>query len=207
MKKNHLKILKNIFLISLVVLSTGCGDDEDVKEETISSDFVSGVEGWEIEGDAKGSQGVIPNFSEINGVGNSGYIYAIDDATDGVWYFLAPSKYLGDKSKFFNGKIEFYLIQDSLMADQFDDNDLIIEGVSGKKIIYKHENYPTQTWTKYQIKLNSDSQWVDENGDIASDENIKAILSNITKIMIRGEFEDGLDTGGLDGFKFIKQSS
>jgi len=205
MKKNHLKILKNIFLISLVILSTGCGDDdEETKETTISSDFVSDVDGWRIEGDAKGSQGVIPNFSEINGVGNSGYIYAKDDATGGVWYFIAPSKYHGDQSKFFNGKIECYLIQDSNMVNQFNNDDLIIQGVSGKKIIYKHENYPTKTWTKYQINLNSDSQWVNENGDIASDEEIKTVLSDITKIMLRGEFEDGEDTGGLDGFKFIK---
>ena len=205
MKKNHLKILKNIFLISLVILSTGCGDDdEETKETTISSDFVSDVDGWRIEGDAKGSQGVIPNFSEINGVGNSGYIYAKDDATGGVWYFIAPSKYHGDQSKFFNGKIECYLIQDSNMVNQFNNDDLIIQGVSGKKIIYKHENYPAKTWTKYQINLNSDSQWVDENGNITSDENIKTVLSNITKIMIRGEFEDGEDTGGLDGFKFMK---
>jgi len=204
MKKNHFEVLKKIFLITLVVLSTGCGDDDKkVKETIISSDFVSGVDDWKIEGDAKGSEGVIPNFSEINGVGNSGYIYAKDDATGGTWYFIAPSKYHGNKSEFFNGKLEFYLIQDSNMANQFKDDDLIIDGVSGKKILYNHDNYPNKTWTKYQINLNSDSQWVNENGDIASDEEIKNVLSNITKIMLRGEFEDGEDTGGLDGFKFL----
>jgi len=205
MNNFKLQIFKTIFLALLILIYTGCGDDDEkVKETSDSSDFISGVDGWKIEGDAKGSEGLIPNFSEINGLGNSGYIYAKDDATGGIWYFVAPSKYYGDKSKFFNGKIEFYLIQDSNIANQFNANDIIIEGTSGKKIVYKHNNYPAKTWTKYQINLNSDSQWVDENGNIASDDTIKSILSNITKLMIRGEFEDGQDTGGLDGFKFLK---
>ena len=206
MKNLRFKIFKILLSALIVTLSIGCGDsdDEEVKETINSSDFISGVDGWKIEGDAAGSTGVIPNFSEMNGVGDSGYIYAKDDATGGVWYFVAPSKYHGDRSKFFNGKLEFYLIQDSNIANQFSANDIIIEGSSGEKIVYKHEAYPAKTWTKYEVSLSTDSQWLDKDGDIASDEKIKTVLSNITKIMIRGEFEDGEDTGGLDGFKFIK---
>jgi len=205
MKYLKFQVFKTLYFILIVVLLVGCAetiDEENTKETSSSSNFISGVDNWTIEGDAEGEIGVIPNFSKMNGVGNSGYIYATDDATDGVWYFVAPPKYHGDKSKFFNGKLEFYLIQDSIMKDQFSDKDVVIEGESSEKIVYKHKNYPTKSWTKYEINLNTNSHWLDENGDIASNTKIKTVLSNITKIMIRGEFEDGEDIGGLDGFKF-----
>ena len=212
----NLGSLKSLLISAVLVAMSACGDDCNSDPNNVagdtgsntetsnSSDFVTGVDGWTIEGDAKGGTGVIPNFSEINGVGNSGYIYAKDDVTGGVWYFVAPSKYHGDKSTLFNGKIEFYLIQDSSMTNQFDANDVIIEGTGGEKLILKHESYPTNSWTQYKINLNTDSQWLDENNNIASDEKIKRVLSIVSKIMIRGEFEDGEDTGGLDGFKFIE---
>lgn len=211
--KNFKSKVLNILLFTLIsILLFGCGESTDEKdndnktEETSnSSDFISGVDDWTIEGDAEGGRGLIPNFSAMNGVDNSGYIYAKDDVAGGVWYFVAPSKYRGDKSIFFNGKIKFYLIQDSDMSNQFTAKDVIIENISGEKIVYTHEAYPAITWTKYEINLNTDSQWLDENGDIASDEKIKDTLSNISKLMIRGEFESGIDTGGLDGFKFLKQ--
>ena len=209
MKKNEFKYY---LLFPLIFFIIGCGggkanDEESTVETDNSSDFITGVDGWKIVGDAKGSTGVIPNFSEINGVGDSGYIYAKDDVTGGVWYFLAPSKYHDDKSKFFNGKLEFYLIQDSRLANQFKDEDIIIQGASEEKIIFKHESFPTKSWTKYQILLNSKSNWLDEVGNAASNEKIKKILSHVTSIMIRGEFETGADTGGLDGFKFIEGNS
>jgi hypothetical protein len=199
---------------SSMMILTACGgggssttDPVPAEETEIISDFATGVDGWKIEGDGQGSTGVIPNFSELNGVGNSGYIYAEDDVTGGVWYFVAPSKFYGDKTAFFNGKIEFYLIQDSAMSNQFFYEDIIIEGTSGQKIIYNFENYPTKEWTKYEINLNTDSQWLDEVGTPISDDMIKSILSDITKIMIRGEFESGSDTGGLDGFQFVKSAT
>jgi len=171
---------------------------------SISSVFISDVNGWTIEGDAQGVEGVIPNFSQTNGVENSGYIYAKDDASGGTWYFIAPDKYSGDLSKFIDGKLEFYLKQESNIKKQFEDNDIIIEGLLGEKIVYNYELYPTKEWTKYEIDFNVDSLWIDENNDTASNEKIESILSNITKIMIRGEFEDGPDIGGLDEFRLFK---
>jgi len=218
MKNKKEKLLNALFIPLISVAIIGCSETKEEEdkgssaETSNSSDFVTGVDGWTIEGDAKGGAGTIPNFSELNGVGDSGYIYAKDDGTGIAWFFVAPSKYHGDKSTFFNGKVEFYLIQDSNMANQFgaDDivgaDDVIIEGTDGEKIILQHESYPTKSWTQYQINLNTDSQWLDENKNIASNEKIKRVLSIVSKVMIRGEFEDGEDTGGLDGFKFIEGS-
>jgi len=207
-KKENLLNALFISLISVAIIGCSETTEEEDKgsstETSNSSDFITGVDEWTIEGDAKGGTGIIPNFSEINGVGNSGYIYAKDDVAGGVWYFVAPSKYHGDKSALFNGKVEFYLIQDSSLANQFDADDIIIEGTAGEKIVLKHESYPTKSWTQYQVSLNTDSQWLDENNNIASNEKIKSVLSIVSKVMIRGEFETGEDTGGLDGFKFIE---
>jgi len=209
--KSKTENILNVLLASLIsLIAIGCTDDRDeeaAEETSNSSEFLTGVDGWTIEGDAEGGTGVIPNFSEINGVGNSGYIYAKDDVAGGVWYFVAPSKYHGDKTIFFDGKVEFYLIQDSSMQDQFFADDLLIEGVAGERIALRFDSYPKENWTKYQFFLSSKSQWRDESDNIASNNKIKRVLSSVSKIMIRGEFEDGPDTGGLDGFQLIEDNS
>jgi len=202
-----MKFSKKYLIISIILLlqfsMASCTFQIDGGEKEDSSEFIDGVDGWRIEGDAKGDTGVIPNFSPIKGLDDSGYIYAIDDAVGGVWYFVAPSKYLGNKSEYFNGKLEFWLIQDSEMKKQFDDEDLIIKGDNGEMITYKHETYPTKEWTHYEVTLGGD-KWLDEKGEIATEEKIKKVLTNVTKLMIRGEFEDGNDTGGLDGVHLLK---
>jgi len=203
---NKFGIGKYFLILLLAIVTFSCKDDDEpeiIQETPNSSQFINGVDKWTIEGDGQGGEGIIPNFSPIEGLNNSGYIYANDNVTGGVWYFVAPNKYHGNKSEFMNGKIEFWLIQDSAMTNLFDDSDIIIEGENNKKIIHFHTAAPTDIWTAYSINLDSTGVWMYE-GQEATNEQIQNILSNISKISIRGEFESGEDTGGLDGFSFIK---
>lgn len=196
-----------IFTLSLILFGCPCSIIPDNPTETPdSSDFISGVDGWTIEGDAQGGSGVIPEFSDKDGLDNSGYIYAKDDVAGGVWYFVAPDKYLGNKSSFFNGMIKYWLIQKSARINQFLSPDVVIEGGTNEKIVINLpiESFPDTVWTKYQFTFNESDVWVDENNQKATNQKIKNVLKNITKLKIRGEFEEGTDTGGLDGFILIK---
>jgi len=196
-----------ILTMSLVLFGCPCSIiDEPIEETENTTDFISGADGWTIEGDAHGGEGLIPEFSDVNGLDNSGYIFAKDDVAGGVWYFVAPEKYLGNKSAFFNGMMRYWLIQKSARTYQFLREDVIIEGISNERIVINlpMENFPDTIWTKYQFTFNESEAWVDENNQAATNQKIKSVLSNVTKLKIRGEFEGGPDTGGLDGFALIK---
>ncbi|MDP1815349.1 MAG: laminin B domain-containing protein [Leadbetterella sp.] len=189
--------------LSLILFS--CVKQEESVESPNGSEFLDGTDQWKIEGDAQGGETLDPFYSPIEGLDNSGYVYATDDVTGGVWYFVAPSKFRGNKSAYFNGTMEFWLIQKSALSNQFYDDDIIIEGGANGKLIYSHSSYPGTSWTFYQIVLNSSDNWLDENGNKATDAKIQSVLSGISKLSIRGEFETGSDTGGLDSFAFEAQ--
>jgi hypothetical protein len=192
-----------VFLTALTMALSGasCTDTGSQTPSEIVSDFTDGTDGWMIEGDA---QMVEPEHSGDGGVGDSGYIFARDNVTGGVWYFVAPSKHIGNKSAFFNGTMRFYLLQISAQVDQFNAKDVIIDGGAHGMIHCYHAVYPGSNWTLYEIPLNEGGQWLNEDETPATSETIKNVLSNVQKLSIRGEFESGSDTGGLDSFSYMK---
>lgn len=164
-----------------------------------NTEFMGGAEGWVIEGDANQTDA---EYSDSLGLDNSGYIFAKDNVTGGVWYFVAPSEYLGDRTKFFNGYIQFYLIQESALSNQFNEKDVIIDGGEQGMLIAYFDTYPGLEWTYYKLYLNESGGWYNELGFLATDREVQNVLSNIEKLSIRGEYESGPDTGGLDSFSF-----
>ncbi len=200
---------KSLILIMVLAIAS-CGKDDEqviVKVPAINSDFDSGNDEWKIEGDANGGQvtDINPEFSSADGVDNSGHIFAVDDVAGGVWYFVAPSKYRGNKSEYFGGVLQYYLRQSSIDS-QFDADDIIIETANNEAIIYHYPTgtFPNVEWIKYDVRLDESAEWVDLTGQPVSNDQIKAALSNIVKLRIRGEFRSGQDTGRLDSFSFLK---
>ncbi|GAA0878114.1 hypothetical protein GCM10009119_10820 [Algoriphagus jejuensis] len=172
------------------------------QEVKVSSDFAVDADGWKIIGDGQGGSNLFASYSPFKGLDDSGYIYAKDYVTGGVWYFLAPDKYSGDKSGFYGGEISFWLIQKSNMNNQFKSKDIILKG-NGLEIFYYHDSFPGLDWTSYSVKLDESAAWYIETNKLASKDQIKSVLANITSVMIRGEFQTGADTGGLDQFEFL----
>ena len=200
------KLLLGIFVISVIAFSACEEEEEEQKEEgSDSSDFIENADGWTITGDAQGGSNIEASYSPFEGLDNSGYIYADDDVAGGVWYFVAPDKFMGDQSEFVGGKLSFYLIQKSALSDQFKSKDVIIEGGNNQEIYYYHESYPDTTWTHYEISLNTSAGWMNSSNTDASASEIQSVLSNVQRLWIRGEFETGPDTGGMDKFQFIKE--
>jgi hypothetical protein len=202
--RNIKKLLLGIFVISVITFSA-CEEEEKQKEEDInSSDFNEDANGWKIAGDAQGGSNIEASYSPFEGLDNSGYIYADDDVAGGVWYFVAPDKFMGDQSAFIGGKLSFYLIQKSALSDQFKSKDVIIKGGNNQEIYYYHESYPDTTWTHYEINLDTTAGWMNSSDTDANASEIHSVLSDVQSLWIRGEFESGPDTGGLDKFQFIE---
>jgi hypothetical protein len=88
-----------------------------------------------------------------------GYISATDDVSGGVWYFSAPKKFM-DRLKNKYGKVLKFSLKQSGTTNQFDADDLILEG-GGLILHYDTENNPGINWTKYRVSLNA-SKWLKE---------------------------------------------
>lgn len=202
--KHRIKFLKPLFLgVLSLMLFTGCNSNDYI----IKSEFATNTEDWTITGDAQG------DFSEASyaaeGGVTDGYIYADDDVQGGVWYFTAPDTYLGNKNEFYGATLKFSLLQDSKMSRQFVSDDIIFKN-GNDQITYVHDkkDYPGKEWTDYSVKISADNGWFKGGYNskvMATEADIKAILSNITQFSIRGEFETGPDTGALDNVIITKK--
>ena len=167
----------------------------------VNTGFENDAAGWKIVGDAQGGY-IEPNYMKSGGVSN-GYIYAKDDVAGGVWYFAAPSSYLGNKSNYFGTTLRYSLFQRITgSANPFENKDVIFK--SGDRMIYFQMNkteHPRSAWTHYAVQIKANSGWKNQNGNIATEAEMRNVLSNVTEFWIRGEFQTGADEGGLDNVR------
>ncbi len=181
-------------------LLVGCGGNEGLEGKSVSG-FTMGTDDWLITGDANSSS-VKPDF---NGTGGNpdGLISAKDEATGGVWFFVAPAKYLGDNKQVAGMNLRFDLKVDATPTRPFDDVDVKLEG-GGVTLVYDTPNNPVGgTWTSYVVPLKA-SGWKVKSltGAAATDADLNTVLANTTALWIRGEFNTGPDTGYLDNVRW-----
>ena len=179
---------KILIIVAFLILNSA-------NAQQITSAFNTDADGWIVIGDATSA---VPNY--LNEGGNpGGYVSADDTATGGVWYWSAPAKFLGDQSTSLGKNLSFDLKQ-SAITSQFDDIDVSISNGSTTIVLDLADN-PGIDWTSYSVTLDMSTLWKIDNiitGEIATSEQILAVLSNIISLKIRGEYVSGSDTGGLD---------
>jgi hypothetical protein len=163
---------------------------------TTSSDFTGGDEGWLILGDAQGGRGE-PDFVASGG-NAGGHVSADDDVQGGVWFFQAPASYHGNYSGALGNTFTFDLKQSSLNS-QFDAIDVSMMG-GGLTIVADAGSNPGTDWTAYSIVLGTSAGWTLDAlaGTAATEADILTVLTDLSDILIRGEYVSGADTGGLD---------
>jgi hypothetical protein len=187
-------------------------DDAGSPQVAPSSGFDKDAEGWTIVGDAQGET-VKPDF---NGMGGNpgGLITAKDDVTGGTFYFVAPSKYLGDQSKAYAKRLEFDLKTTSLNVP-FKAYGVMLSG-GGVTVIamLPSDPDPIDTWKSYAFVLDATGGWkVVAGTDITADQSfsdapaagerdLRSVLGALTTFRIRGEFNTGADEGSLDNVHF-----
>jgi hypothetical protein len=160
------------------------------------STFDSGAEGWTVIGGAQ-SRSATPDFIPTGG-NPGGYISANGDVPGSVRYWQAPPKFLGNASSAYGKALNFDLRQ-SMTDDQFDGEDVVLEG-GGLKLVYDAPYNPGTNWTAYAIPLIETAGWKKDtlNGPAPTPAEIQAVLTSLTLLQIRGDYRSGVDTGDLD---------
>ena len=161
---------------------------------SVTSTFDSGDDGWWVWADAQ-SGSTTPNWFGSGG-NPGGYLSADDDVVGGLdWFWRAPDKFHGDFSGAYGKTLTFDLVQ-SGQGMQFDDDDDVILVGGGISLDYNLASNPGMTWTPYSVPL-SETGWTNV-GMPVTQQVMMTVLSSLTDLLIRGEYINGPDTGGLD---------
>ncbi len=160
------------------------------------SDFNTDSEGWLVAGDSASAS---PTYFATGG-NPTGFVRGTDLAVGGVWTWDAPAKFLGDKS----GSYGFPLTYDLRMRGNgslFDDSDVTLNGGGLSLHFDQTASVPADVaWTSYSVVLSESAPWRvgSLSGPIATQADVQAVLTNLTRLQIRGEFITGPDNGDLD---------
>ena len=167
---------------------------------TITSTFDVDAEGWLASGDV-----VSTTPTHISSGGNPGGAIQVDDQTvGGIWYYDAPAAFQGDLSGAYGQMLSFDLWQTG-SGPQFDASDVVLNGAGLILAIDAGDNpMPLDTWVSYSLLLREDAGWVRVTdhrnlvGPPATQGEMLAVLADLTRLRIRGEFITGPDVGRLD---------
>lgn len=172
------------------------GHDNACASAAVISRFTTDTEDWRVSGDAQ--DGSAEPVYQAAGGNPGGHLTATDDVTGGVWYWDAPERYLGNKASSFGKTLSFELKQSGLNS-QFESDDVILAG-AGQTLALKLPEHPGTEWSAYSVKLEASAGWKlgGVSGEAASNADIQAVLADLTRLWIRGEYIEGPDTGGLD---------
>jgi len=184
-----------------VLLGAGCSCGPVALQGKAVSGFDADADGWEITGDAQ-TQSVKADY---NGTGGNpgGLISAKDDVAGGVWFFVAPSKYLGNNTDIAGKLLKYDLKVDATPSQPFDDVDVKLVG-GGVTLVYDTPENPVgEQWTTYTVRLEAADWKVDSlTGAAATAADMEKVLGDTTALWIRGEFNTGPDTGFLDNVRW-----
>ncbi len=150
----------------------------------VSSDFAGGAnDGWSVEGDADR----VPSDEGI----------AAKDRGEGIWwYWLAPPKFLGDHASSYGSSLS-YSMRVSDAGGSAGSPMVTLEG-AGVTIAATAGYEPGTDWTDYCYRLEPSGGWLLEGtSEPPTEQQMRAVLGNLTAIRIRGEYSPSRDVGAL----------
>lgn len=165
------------------------------------SAFEGDAEGWSLS-----NNGELTTPTLMREGGNpGGHLCGRDEGDGDIWYFVAPRKFLGDARGTFGKRLTFDLKQGNIF-NQIRGRDVVLNG-GGLAITWNLRFPPGMDWTPYSVTLDTTSPWfIDEPtgaAPLATEAEIRTVLSDVRSVRIRGEFYDGLDdTACLDNVYF-----
>ena len=222
------KLKKKIVIFPVLILTflgvTGCSATAPE-----FSTFSSNDEGWVVIGDpALPYEGGGFSVPEYGGEYAGEYIWVEDSVLGGVMYWVAPSKYLGDKSHYHGKYLKYDLRELYRSGYAFPAADVMLISNDGTMLVYfsrdNYDNYkPDDSWNNYEIKLDSSAGWKNATGislsedssfptqysdelTFATDTRISGVLGSLAALYIRAEFTNGEDIDALDNVYFGSSS-
>jgi alkaline phosphatase D len=181
-------------ICALTVASLGARPRESRDLTLVGHDFSTSTHGWLIAGDTGMGQ---PTFHPAGG-DPGGYISNEDEAVGETWYFRAPADVVARLSAAEQGSLSFTLKQSQTDAG-FPDDDVVIVGPAGR-LSYQFGSAPGETWTDFSVRLSASAGWRWNWNREATQDQIRSVLVNASRLEIRGEYRTGPDVGALDNF-------
>lgn len=162
----------------------------------VGDSFDSGVDGWQAVNGATGLSFV------ASGGDSGGYIAATDSSLAKIWFWQAPSSFLGDLSTAFGGSVSFALQSSRVTTGGQSYPDVRIVG-NGVTLAADAGPNPGLTWTPYSVSL-TPGVWHlnDLSGALASAADIHSALSNVSSFQIRGDYSP-LTRGATTGLDSV----
>jgi len=173
-----------------------------IASAAITSTFNADSDGWSAIGDF-----AAPVQWVATGGNPAGHIEIPDAVLGGVTFFVAPVKFLGDKSAAIGSALTFDLQQlISGGANQFNDSDVVLTG-NGITLVYDLPTNPAiGSWTSYSVPLVASGWTVSSlGGAAASESQFQQVLASLTQLRIRAEYQTGADTGLLDNVSLVPE--
>jgi hypothetical protein len=160
------------------------------------------AEGWTTR-NADGTGGATKPV-QVRERGGNYFLHAEDHQNGKLWVWHAPAKFLGDHVGAFGHDLKYELKTDH--ADSPLRGPYVRLRGAGLTLVVDGETLSRPTpkvWTRYKIRLDGTGGWRKALGPklgtiVATDEEIKKCLADLTEFSIRGEFSKGPDGGGLD---------
>lgn len=170
--------------------------------QAATSTFDHDLEGWTAVGDSEGP------LRWAGAGGKPGGHVLIDDQTlGGITYFVAPQAFLGDQSAAFGTLLSFDLMQTySGRPNQVNHPDVMLQG-AGLTLVYDTATNPANgSWSSYAVPLQAGGWRLNSlTGALASDAQVRSVLSQLTSLKIRAEFQSGSDIGHLDNVSMVPE--
>lgn len=145
-----------------------------------------------------------PSYSRTGG--NSGGAIYTTDKNANLFLFSAPAKFLGNQGSYLGGCLSFDLrfVNDNLEPGYLHP-DVVLWGNNQVLVINGFQDPAAQSnaWVSYSVSLTGSAGWHfnDLDGPLASEAQIKEVLSNLTGLYIRGDYFSGLDQVYLDNVR------
>lgn len=160
------------------------------------SDFEIGSDGWFSVGDPQCPH---PEYWSIGG--NPGGRIRMIDGQEGVgMWFSAPAMFIGDQSAAYGGSLSFdILLENSSDSGNLTKVWLIGDGI--RLVMASTDNPPPNTWYTYRFNLDESAGWMARDcvgGREATREDMIHVLSNLSALLIQGEYSGSRDICNLD---------
>lgn len=185
-----------------------------VQAATVSSTFDTDAEGWTTvyyQNSASNNPPSTPaNLTYFATGGNPGGYIAASDFSANDLTFIAPSKFLGDKSTFLNGSLSFDLTTSFIIPGGYG---AFLRGAGLTLASFISTPNPNQ-WETYSLALSNTNQnvWFNilpDNSTFvpATNAEIQVVLANLTSLEFNGDFQFGTDTTTIDNVFLVSPSS
>ena len=137
-------------------------------------------------------------YSATNG-NPGGHIWQLDPMSSRVYYFQAPTNYLGNRSNYYGGTLTFDVRRQN--GSLLNYTDVVLVGGGFTFVIDAGSGPANGVWTTYTVKLNETGGWKKDllTGVAPTAVEFAMLLGHLSALRIRGEYStSSTDTGALD---------